>query len=581
MNIFKKVSFVTKSIITTATLILLVGVVLIILSLSIQNGVLTAEMEKQAIQIANSWGEKLDKELVEEASKASGFDAEADQELTAYFDNISATNPNVAQAYIMGTDLNEKNQSAVIATPTHIKKALQEDGKNIGDLYEHPETIAKSIKELNKTKEITTSQVYEDQFGTWVTVLYPIQDSAGKVSSFFGVDIDASMVSNGTDKFLFSSLLILIPAIIIIVLFQIFVIRRSFKPLIQLQNGINEMKNGNLDIKLPAREDELGKINEAFNEMVSELSSMIVKIRKTSETVLQSSELVSKATGQSKEHSVKISENIKQMTAGIQAQEISVTESAGAMEQIAAEISSIAHSSQDVSLVSKRMENYAIEGLEAISDVVSQMETINGAVKQSSNIIGSLKVRSDEITSILEVITGISNQTNLLALNAAIEAARAGEHGKGFAVVAQEVRKLAEESSQSTEEISKIIDEIQFETNNAVSSMDIGTKEAEKGTKVAQTTGELFYKIKEITDQISNQIEGVSAATQEISAGTEEVTASVNDLAAIAQSNSNFTQDIKESTVLQLDSINQLSEASKELNALANELQGMITKFKA
>jgi methyl-accepting chemotaxis protein len=538
-------------------------------------------MEKQATKIAERWGEKIDPSLVEEAANEKDFDDKTQKELTAFFDKISSTNPNVAQGYIMGTKLDDNNQSAIIAVPTHIKESLQEDGINVGDLYKQPETIVKSIRKLNETKEITTSEVYKDQFGTWITVLYPLKDSSGQVWAFFGVDVDASMVKNGTEKFLINSLLILVPAIIIIVLIQAFGIRRSFKPLKQLLNGINEMRNGNLDIKLPTREDELGKINEAFNEMASELKSMLVKIRNTSDTVLQSSELVKNATEQSKDHSEKISNNIQQMTTGIKAQEMSVTESAGAIEQIAQEINSIAHSAHDVATVSQRMRDYATEGLNAISEVVSQMGIINDTVKQSSDIIASLKERSDEIVSILEVITAISNQTNLLALNAAIEAARAGEHGKGFAVVAEEVRKLAEESNKSTEKIAKIIEEIQKETNNAVTSMRIGTTETEKGTKIAQHTGELFHKIKDITDQISKQIEAVSAATQEISAGTEEVTAAVQELTTIAHNNSNFALEIEDSTTQQLQSINYLSEASRKLNDLAHELQSMITKFKA
>lgn len=202
--------------------------------------------------------------------------------------------------------------------------------------------------------------MYEDQFETWVTVLYPIKDSTGTVWAFYGVDVDASMVKDGTQKFLLNSLLILIPAIIVIVLIQVFVSRRSFKPLNQLIMGIHEMRNGNLDITLPTREDDLGKMNEAFNDMASELKSMIVKIKNTSDTLLQSSELVANVTEQSKDQSVIISKNIKQMTDGIQVQEVSVTESAGAIEQIATEINTIAHSAQDVSSVSKRMEEYAI-----------------------------------------------------------------------------------------------------------------------------------------------------------------------------------------------------------------------------
>jgi methyl-accepting chemotaxis protein len=581
MNKFKKLPFVVRTIITTVTLILLVGILLIGISIKIQKDVLTSEMEKQAVKIAERWGEEIDSSSVEEAVQQTNYDDEVQKELTAFFDSISANNPNIAQGYIFSTDINAEGQSTIISVPSNIIEMLKENDMKIGELYEHPEAVAKSINELNETKEITTSEIYEDPFGTWVTALYPIKNKSGEVTAFFGFDIDASMVKNGGQTFLLQSLLILVPTIIVVVLLQIIVLRRSAGPLRQLLGGINEMRKGNLDIHLPTREDDLGKMNEAFNEMALELKEMINKISDTSKTVLQSSQLVANVTEQSKENSYKVSENINQMAAGIQTQESSITESSGAIEQIASEIESIATSSQDVALVSKDMESYAHQGITAIQNVVAQMETINQTVNQSNRIISSLKVRSDEISSILEVITGISDQTNLLALNAAIEAARAGEHGKGFAVVAEEVRKLAEESSQSSGRISKIIEQIQSETNNAVNAMGLGTKEAEKGREIAHSTGELFDKMKQFTDQIANQIEGVSAASQEISSGTEEVSASSKELTSIAKSNSTLTSEIETSTVEQLQSVNQLSDAAKELNELAQELQNMITRFNA
>lgn len=566
---------------TTTLLILLMGIVLIVTNLKIQNDVLTKEMELQATEIAERWGKMVDPVLVEQAAEETEFDGEAHTELMELFDEISKYIPNVAQGYLFSSTLTAGNETAIIANPTHLVELLKENGIKNGDLHEHPETIAKEIRKLNETKKTTASEIYDDLFGTWITVLYPITDDSGEVFAFFGVDVDASMVKNGTNKFLMSSLLVLIPAIALIVLIQVFITRKNFRPLKQLLEGINEMRTGNLDIALPTREDDLGQMNAAFNDMADELKTMITHITQTSETVLQSSELVKRVSEQSIESSIEINESINQMSVGIQAQEVAVSESAGGIEQIAVEISSIATSSNDVTTVSRQMEEFAEQGLTIIGEVVSQMDVINNTVKKSSGIIGSLKDRSDEISSILDVITGISKQTNLLALNAAIEAARAGEHGKGFAVVAQEVRKLAEESSKSTEKISKIIEEIHNETNSAVSAMAIGTTEAEKGSKIAEETGELFNKIKVITDQISNQIEGVSAATQEISAGTEEVTASVKDLTEIAKNNSTFANEIESSTKKQLASINQLADASIELNELAHELQSTITKFKA
>src|SRR5690606_36709317 len=121
------------------------------------------------------------------------------QELTAYFDNISATNPNDAQGYIQGANLTESNESIIIAIPTNMIEALEEVGMKNGDLYQQPEVIVNAIKELVETKEVTTSEIYEDAFGKWITVLYPLNNSSCEIYAFFGVEVDASMVKNGVN----------------------------------------------------------------------------------------------------------------------------------------------------------------------------------------------------------------------------------------------------------------------------------------------------------------------------------------------------------------------------------------------
>lgn len=207
---FKRLSFVTRSILTTTAIILLVSATLIISSLTIQKNILTTEMEKQSTDIAARWGETLDPSLVEKAAEETAFDAEAQSELTAIFDEISANNPNIAQAYLFESELVEGSKSAIIANPTHIVEMLKEADLRIGDLNEHPPASAKAIQKLNETNEITASSIYNDQFGTWITAMYPIKNSAGETFAFFGVDVDASMVKNGIHKFLLSSLIFLI-----------------------------------------------------------------------------------------------------------------------------------------------------------------------------------------------------------------------------------------------------------------------------------------------------------------------------------------------------------------------------------
>jgi len=579
MHKLKQMPFIAKIILITTVLQLIAGAILIFVSMRVEENILKEELGSQARLISEHWGNQIDVDLVEKAMKESNFEDTAQKQLTSFFDNISENNPNVAQGYIMGTELKNGNETSLIANPSHIIEFLKENNLNVGDYLPQPPHFVKAIEELKKTKEMTASEIYEDDLGTWVTVLYPLVNDSGEVFAFLGVDVDASMVKNGNQKLLSYTLSLLIPMIIGIAIIQIFMIRQSSKPLKQLLQGIHEMKRGNLDIHLPTREDDLGKMNEAFNEMAKEMKDMISKIRQTSETLIQFSQSVTNVANSSKNNSEKIASELEEMNQSIKTQETSITESAGAIEQISSEIQHIAHSSQDVTNLSKKMENSSTDGVKAIENMTLQMETIAKTVQQSSKIIRSLKKHSNEISSILKIITEIADQTNLLSLNAAIEAARAGEHGKGFSVVAQEVRKLAEESNRSTVRIEEIIDEVQKEIDHAVEAMELGTKETEKGQEVSKKASELFNRLKQFSENLAEQIESVSAGTQEISAATEEVNASVQEMASIAEMNTSISSQIEQSASEQLQSVKHLAQSAEELNQLAKDLKETVNRF--
>nr|WP_275899522.1 methyl-accepting chemotaxis protein [Bacillus piscicola] len=250
------------------------------------------------------------------------------------------------------------------------------------------------------------------------------------------------------------------------------------------------------------------------------------------------------------------------------------------MQELTAGVEKIVDSSAEVTRKAKETEETAKKGNEEIVRSSEQIRVINHEVQDSAEIIKHLGKRSTEIGSIIETITNISEQTNLLALNAAIEAARAGEHGRGFAVVADEVRKLAEESSRSAQQIKELIEAIQDETNKAVKKMVHGQAEAKEGVAVIERAGTAFQTILTSIYDVTTQIENVSAVSKQMAANSEHVTSAIAEMNHVAETTAGSAQNVAAGTEQQLAAIEEVSSSSEELSRMAQELQEEVSVFK-
>ena len=287
--------------------------------------------------------------------------------------------------------------------------------------------------------------------------------------------------------------------------------------------------NGNLSLRLEENDyDEAGELAIAFNKFIHKIQSLINDVAKSSSELHIDIDTV-KTLSQNSAKNVE-----EQRTRTLQV----VT----AIEQITVTITEIASNANDVSTSTAAGYQETQQGQQVVHNSINTMQQLAVEIEDASSVINSLAQSSKEIGSILEVIKGISEQTNLLALNAAIEAARAGEQGRGFAVVADEVRTLAQRTNESTNEIQKMITQLQNNSAEAVNAINRGSKRSDDSIKSISDTGEHLNLITENMTTISDLSTLVATATEEQSVVISEINQNVIDINDISDKTAQDSQ---------------------------------------
>ncbi|MDZ8135213.1 MAG: GAF domain-containing protein [Nostoc sp. DedQUE04] len=321
---------------------------------------------------------------------------------------------------------------------------------------------------------------------------------------------------------------------------------------IQLLKALRPALNGDLTVRAPITEDELGTIADAYNNTLQALRQIVVQVQGAAQQVAQ--------TSSNSESSLAGLTNLAQQ------QSEDITAALGDIQQMVDSTQAVVANAELVQLAVQKANQTVESGDTAMNLTVKAIQGIRETVAQTSKKIKRLSESSQKISKVVNLIGNFATQTNVLALNAAIEATRAGEYGKGFAVVADEVRSLSRQSAAATIEIEKLVQEIQAETGEVAVAMETGIQQVVEGTNLVSDTRQNLNAIVSATAEISQLIERITAATQKQMAQSVTVTKSMQDVAEIADKTFAESQEI--ATVFQ------------ELSGMAQELLTTASKFK-
>ena len=478
---------------------------------------------------------------------------------------------------LLGRDVEGKSRIDLVdPNGVHFIQEMLKNGQQTGGGYTDL-SFAKpgETTPLPKRNYTTTFAPYQWVLGTGVWI-----DQIDALIAAQKEAIDADFYSSLRMTVLIS---VLIEALCIAL--AIFFSNKLATPIVHVTNRLATLAQGDfrhnaaLEAKISST-DEIGRMSQA-------LDTLQHNVRQMMKQAIEAAEKITTAVAQLNESADQSATVSSQVASSMSKVADSCNEQFAEMDRTKAQIGTLEqHMSAFAGNLSQTVDavdgtnRAAAQGATRVNEAVLQMQRIAESVSHSAEVITVLGEESDKIGTIVDAIAAIADQTNLLALNAAIEAARAGENGRGFAVVAEEVRKLAEQSSTSADEITALITSIQEKAQNAVEVMQEGASQAQGGTEAVDAAGRTFKEIASMVEHVASESSAMGSRVHELEQSTHSIRDSAESMNKMSRSVAAESQTVSAATQEQTAAVQQIAAASRSLNEMSQAMHAAISKFK-